>query len=126
MAIVLDRVRPVENQIFRNRRAIEAAWSSAASAFEQLQHEQRRLQSLRQGLEDQAGLPATELRKTWDVMQRVDRGADAAKLDLPLEKIRRAMRIAHETISFETPVGEEAQSHLGDFTVDHRTASPSE
>ena len=126
VAIALDRIRPVENQIFRNRRATEAAWYSAASAFEELQHEQRRLQSLRQGLENQAGLPATELRKTWDIVPRADREADAGKLDLPLQKIRRAMRIAHEPISLETPVGEEDESHPGDFTVDHRTASPSE
>ncbi|MBM3785139.1 MAG: RNA polymerase sigma factor RpoD [Acidobacteria bacterium] len=50
----------------------------------------------------------------------------AKKLDLPVGKIRKIMRIAQEPISLETPVGEEDESHLGDFIVDKRMASPSE
>jgi RNA polymerase primary sigma factor len=50
----------------------------------------------------------------------------AEKMDLPVHKIRRVMRIAQEPISLETPVGEEDESHLGDFIVDQATASPSE
>ena len=50
----------------------------------------------------------------------------AKRLDLPVGKVRKVMRIAQEPISLETPVGEEDESHLGDFLIDKRVASPSE
>jgi RNA polymerase primary sigma factor len=50
----------------------------------------------------------------------------ARKMDLPVPKIRKVLRIAQEPISLETPVGEEEESHLGDFIVDRRVVSPSE
>ena len=50
----------------------------------------------------------------------------AKRLDLSVTKVRKIMRIAQEPISLETPVGEEEESHLGDFIVDKRMASPSE
>ena len=50
----------------------------------------------------------------------------ATKMDLPLGKVRKVLRIAQEPISLETPVGEEEESHLGDFIVDKRVLSPSE
>jgi len=50
----------------------------------------------------------------------------AARLGLPVQKIRRVMRIAQDPVSLETPVGEEEESHLGDFLVDHATVSPAE
>ena len=50
----------------------------------------------------------------------------ARKLELPVGKVRKIMRIAQEPISLETPVGEEDESHLGDFIIDKRVASPSE
>ena len=234
--LALDQIRPVENEIARNQRAIETALSGSTSSLQDLRYEEGRLQTLLQGLEKQFGSSAMELRKTWDIVQRSCREADAAKqqlieanlrlvvsiakrynnrglqfldliqegniglikavekfdyrrgykfstyatwwvrqaitraiadqartiripvhmietsnkvirlsramvqnlgreptneelaakLDLPLQTIRRAMRIAQEPISLETPVGEEEESHLGDFIVDHRTASPSE
>jgi RNA polymerase primary sigma factor len=48
------------------------------------------------------------------------------KLELPVNKVRKVLRIAQEPISLETPVGEEEESHLGDFLIDKRGASPSE
>jgi RNA polymerase primary sigma factor len=50
----------------------------------------------------------------------------AEKMEVPVQKVRRAMRVAQEPISLETPIGEEDESHLGDFIVDHATLSPSE
>jgi len=50
----------------------------------------------------------------------------AVRLELPVAKVRRVMRVAQEPISLETPVGEEEESHLGDFIVDGRGISPSE
>ena len=50
----------------------------------------------------------------------------ARELDLPIHKVRKVLRIAQEPISLETPVGEEDESHLGDFIVDKRVTSPSE
>jgi RNA polymerase primary sigma factor len=50
----------------------------------------------------------------------------ASRLDLPVGKVRKVLRIAQEPISLETPVGEEEESHLGDFIIDRRVVSPSE
>ena len=50
----------------------------------------------------------------------------AKKLELPVGKVRKVMRIAQEPISLETPVGEEEESHLGDFIIDRAVVSPSE
>jgi RNA polymerase primary sigma factor len=48
------------------------------------------------------------------------------RLGLPVHKVRRVLRVAQEPISLETPVGEEEESHLGDFIVDKRVVSPSD
>jgi RNA polymerase primary sigma factor len=50
----------------------------------------------------------------------------AKQLDMSVTKVRKVLRIAQEPISLETPVGEEEESHLGDFIVDKRVISPSE
>ncbi|MEM7151790.1 MAG: RNA polymerase sigma factor RpoD [Myxococcota bacterium] len=50
----------------------------------------------------------------------------ADKMELPLEKVRKVLKIAKEPISLETPIGEEEDSHLGDFIEDKNTTSPSE
>ncbi len=50
----------------------------------------------------------------------------AEKMDLPLDKVRKVLKIAKEPISLETPIGEEEDSHLGDFIEDKNAVSPSE
>ncbi|HSM76371.1 MAG TPA: sigma-70 family RNA polymerase sigma factor, partial [Bryobacteraceae bacterium] len=50
----------------------------------------------------------------------------SVKMELPVSRVRKVMRIAQEPISLETPVGEEEESHLGDFIIDRRVVSPSE
>ena len=50
----------------------------------------------------------------------------AKRLDMSVAKVRKVLRVAQEPISLETPVGEEEESHLGDFIVDKRMTSPSE
>ncbi len=50
----------------------------------------------------------------------------ARRLEMPVPKVRKVLRVAQEPISLETPVGEEEESHLGDFIVDHRVISPSD
>jgi RNA polymerase primary sigma factor len=50
----------------------------------------------------------------------------AEKMEIPLEKVRNVLKIAKEPISLETPIGEEEESHLGDFIEDKQVASPSE
>ncbi len=50
----------------------------------------------------------------------------ARRLEMPIHKVRKVLRIAQEPISLETPVGEEDESHLGDFLVDQRVGSPSD
>jgi len=50
----------------------------------------------------------------------------ARELELPVNKVRKILRVAQEPISLETPVGEEEESHLGDFIIDKRAANPSE
>jgi RNA polymerase primary sigma factor len=48
----------------------------------------------------------------------------AAKMEFPLEKVRKVLKIAKEPISLETPIGEEEDSHLGDFIEDKKVLSP--
>jgi RNA polymerase primary sigma factor len=48
------------------------------------------------------------------------------KMDLPIEKVRKILKIAKEPISLETPIGEEEDSHLGDFIEDKKAVSPIE
>ena len=50
----------------------------------------------------------------------------AERMDLPVEKVRRVLKIAKEPISLETPIGEEENSHLGDFIEDKKVVSPME
>ena len=50
----------------------------------------------------------------------------AARMDIPITKVRRVMKIAQEPISLETPIGEEEDSHLGDFIEDRQVVSPAE
>ena len=50
----------------------------------------------------------------------------AEKMELPLDKVRKVLKIAKEPISLETPIGEEEDSHLGDFIEDKGVVSPSE
>ena len=50
----------------------------------------------------------------------------AERMDLPLDKVRKILKIAREPISLETPIGEEEDSHLGDFIEDKKAVSPLE
>ena len=49
-----------------------------------------------------------------------------AEMDLPTEKVREILKIAQEPVSLETPIGEEDDSHLGDFIEDQDVTSPAE
>jgi RNA polymerase primary sigma factor len=72
-----------------------------------------------------------KLVRTQRVMQQ-QLGRDATteeiarEMELPVNKVRKIMRVAQEPISLETPVGEEEESHLGDFIIDKRAANPSD
>ena len=50
----------------------------------------------------------------------------AQRLDMPVEKVREILRVAQEPVSLETPIGEEEDSHLGDFIPDEGASEPSE
>lgn len=50
----------------------------------------------------------------------------AERIDMPVEKVREIMRIAYDPVSLETPVGEEDDSHLGDFIPDEHAIDPVE
>jgi len=50
----------------------------------------------------------------------------ALKMDMPVSKVRKVLKIAQEPISLETPIGEEEDSHLGDFIEDKMIANPAE
>ena len=50
----------------------------------------------------------------------------AERLEMPVDKVREIMRVAQEPVSLETPIGEEEDSHLGDFIPDEGASEPSE
>ncbi len=50
----------------------------------------------------------------------------AKRMDIPVSKVRKVLKIAQEPISLETPIGEEEDSHLGDFIEDQQDVSPAE
>ncbi len=50
----------------------------------------------------------------------------AQRMDIPVSKVRKVLKIAQEPISLETPIGEEEDSHLGDFIPDTNVLSPAE
>jgi RNA polymerase primary sigma factor len=50
----------------------------------------------------------------------------AEKMEMPIDKVRKVLKIAKEPISLETPIGEDEDSHLGDFIEDKSLLSPQE
>ena len=50
----------------------------------------------------------------------------AVKMELPVDKVRKVLKIAKEPISLETPIGEEEDSYLGDFIEDKKIINPAE
>jgi len=50
----------------------------------------------------------------------------AREMDMPVDRVREIMKIAQEPVSLETPIGEEEDSHLGDFIPDEEVSEPSE
>jgi RNA polymerase primary sigma factor len=50
----------------------------------------------------------------------------AEKMDMPVDKVRKVLKIAKEPISLETPIGEDEDSYLGDFIEDKNIINPSE
>lgn len=50
----------------------------------------------------------------------------AKEMDVPVERVREIMKIAQEPVSLETPIGEEEDSHLGDFIEDHEAQAPAD
>ncbi|HKW98881.1 MAG TPA: RNA polymerase sigma factor RpoD [Bryobacteraceae bacterium] len=70
------------------------------------------------------------IRTSRQLIQELGREATneelAERMEMPVSKVRKVLRIAQEPISLETPIGEEDESHLGDFIVDRSGISPSE
>jgi len=50
----------------------------------------------------------------------------AKRMEIPVQKVRKVLKIAQEPVSLEMPIGEEEESHLGDFIEDHGIVSPAE
>jgi RNA polymerase primary sigma factor len=70
------------------------------------------------------------IRTSRDLVQEIGREPEpeeiAAKMELPIDKVRKVLKIAKEPISLETPIGEEEDSHLGDFIEDKSITSPAD
>src|SRR5947208_3612346 len=97
-------------------------------------HEKDRIKELRHEIQSLAaltGLEIGEFRKIVHGVQKGEREARQAKkemvaekLGMPLEKVRKVLKIAKEPLSLETPVGDEEDSHLGDFIEDKNAILP--
>ncbi|MDH5477711.1 MAG: RNA polymerase sigma factor RpoD [Nitrospinota bacterium] len=70
------------------------------------------------------------IRTSRQLMQQMGREPTpeeiAVKMEMPVDKVRKVLKIAKEPISLETPIGEEEDSHLGDFIEDKKVMSPVE
>jgi RNA polymerase primary sigma factor len=70
------------------------------------------------------------IRTSRQLVQELGREASseeiAKRMDIPVSKVRKVLKIAQEPISLETPIGEEEDSHLGDFIEDRMAVSPSD
>ena len=70
------------------------------------------------------------IRTSRQLVQELGREASseeiAKRMDIPVAKVRKVLKIAQEPISLETPIGEEEDSHFGDFIEDQQAVSPSE
>ena len=70
------------------------------------------------------------IRTSRQLVQELGREASseeiARRMDIPVSKVRKVLKIAQEPISLETPIGEEEDSHLGDFIEDRQAVSPSD
>ncbi|MBI2682310.1 MAG: RNA polymerase sigma factor RpoD [Acidobacteriales bacterium] len=70
------------------------------------------------------------IRTSRQLVQELDREPSseeiAKRMDIPVAKVRKVLKIAQEPISLETPIGEEEDSHLGDFIEDRAIVSPAE
>ena len=70
---------------------------------------------------------AEEIAEELDMpIDKVRRTVIAERLDMPVDKVREIMRVAQEPVSLETPIGEEEDSHLGDFIPDEEAPVPAE
>ena len=71
-----------------------------------------------------------QIRVTRQLLQELGRDPSpeeiAAEMDIPVEKVREISKIAQEPVSMETPIGEEEDSHLGDFIPDDDAPSPAD
>ena len=70
------------------------------------------------------------IRTSRQLVQELGREASseeiAKRMDIPVAKVRKVLKIAQEPISLETPIGEEEDSHLGDFIEDRMAVSPAD
>ncbi len=70
------------------------------------------------------------IRTSRQLVQELGREASseeiARRMDIPVSKVRKVLKIAQEPISLETPIGEEEDSHLGDFIEDRMAVSPAD
>ncbi len=89
----VDEVRPIEQQIARNHRAIEAA-ARKADQLRELRREQRQLADAMKGLEEKYGAPATEMRRALELVNRADHEAESARQELIEANLRLVVSIA--------------------------------
>jgi RNA polymerase primary sigma factor len=89
-----DEVRPLEQQVTRNQRAIDVASTGSVGDLRDLRREQRRLSSAMQDLEHRFGSPTHELRRAADRVLRADRQAECARQALIQANLRLVVSIA--------------------------------
>ena len=79
-------------------------------------------QAITRAIADQA----RTIRIPVHMVETINKVKIAEELDMPVDKVREIMRVAQEPVSLETPIGEEEDSHLGDFIPDEDAPVPAE
>jgi sigma-70-like protein len=144
MKDAVESVRSVQREIESNERQLNPKNKKQKLKEEDRKNVLRQIKELKAKLKvttDTLEQEPAELKQTLDTIIKLIRTSRALvqelgreptseeiakRMDIPVSKVRKVLKIAQEPISLETPIGEEEDSHLGDFIEDRQVVSPAE